>query len=118
MEYSFVTDFIDIEQRFLGNAELFTICIHKFAENYADAPVILQNFYLQYRHDDFNRYIHSLKGTAMTLGMSELCRLAQALEADINNHLPINEDKIRNLISCIENIIHEIHITTSAECRQ
>ena len=86
----------------IGNSELFQTLLHRFWEDYQAIDQILYN--QNGVPEEQNTLLHSVKGAAINLGMSDLAILCQELKDDLDADSMIPEEPVERFHKELEKI--------------
>ena len=94
-------------RRIGGDVPTYFRMLHRFSQNQADVPQRALQALAAGDHMAAQRYLHTLKGSAGTIGANDLAALAEAAETAIRdgNAMPANLDKIEQALGDIINDI-------------
>jgi len=87
-----------------GNVALYEKLLGKFVSQYNNAAQDLESFLAKGTHEEGLRLVHSIKGVAASLGMTELFCAANALETEMINQSN-NQDSRANFQFELERVL-------------
>ena len=87
-----------------GNVALYEKLLGKFVSQYNNAAQDLESFLAKGAHEEGLRLVHSIKGVAASLGMTELFCAANALETEMINQSN-NQDSRANFQFELERVL-------------
>ncbi|MDF7801755.1 Hpt domain-containing protein [Pontiellaceae bacterium B1224] len=101
-----------------NNRELYTVILNAFVTHHCDTVGIIRKALADHDLETARRLVHSLKGTAATIGASSLQKVARAAESAISNE-QLDEAfiEIEAIHSLIEPLLRKIALTLKQESK-
>jgi HPt (histidine-containing phosphotransfer) domain-containing protein len=107
--YTFISDWAEVLERMMGSEAVLNKLLNKFATVYGTPVETLSGFLASSNIPEVYRYVHSVKGAAANLGITDIEETARALEYRIKSgDIDTLEDDIDLLSGVMLSVVAEI----------